>query len=166
VITADDIGGVHIKYLHHCRRQLWLYGRGFRPESGSDRVQLGEAVDATSYSRTSPVDLGAARLDFVDGQNWVHEVKSSSHPTEADTAQVLHYCLRLRQVGIEACGGVLHYPKTRRTSRIVYTEAESARALADIADAVSVLNGPQSPPRISRTACRGCSYFDYCWGGG
>lgn len=24
MITGDDIGGVHIKYLHHCRRQCSL----------------------------------------------------------------------------------------------------------------------------------------------
>jgi CRISPR-associated exonuclease Cas4 len=57
VIAAADIGGVHIKYLHHCPRQLWLYGRGFRPEHHDDLVQLGEAVHDTSYTRRSPVDL-------------------------------------------------------------------------------------------------------------
>ena len=165
MITADDIGGVHIKYLHHCGRQLWLYGRGFRPESASERVQLGEAVDDISYPRASPVDLGPARLDFVDGQNWVHEVKSSSRMTGADIAQVLHYCLRLTQAGIDARGGILHYPKTRRTSRIPYSAAEETQAIADIAEAVSVLTRPESPPRLARSACRGCSYLDYCWAG-
>lgn len=163
MITTDDIGGVHIKYLYHCRRQLWLYGRGFRPEGGSERVQLGEAVNDISYPRTSPVDLGPARLDFFDGQNWVHEVKSSSRMTDADVAQVRHYCLRLKQVGIDVQGGVLHYPKTRRTSQVTYSSAEEARALGDIADAVGVLTMPDSPPRLSRPACRGCSYLDYCW---
>jgi CRISPR-associated exonuclease Cas4 len=84
VITADDIGDVHSENLHHCPRQLWLYGRGFRPEQRDDLAQLGEAVNDTSYTRRSPVDLGAARLDFLDGQHWVHEMKSSSRPTSAD----------------------------------------------------------------------------------
>lgn len=164
MIAADDIGGVHIKYLYHCRRQLWLYGRGFRPESASDRVQLGEAVDDISFPRKSPVDLGAARLDFVDGQNWVHEVKSSARVTDADIAQVLHYCLRLKHAGVDARGGILHYPKTRRTHRITYSDAEDARARADITEALAILVQTQSPPRLDRPACRGCSYFDYCWG--
>lgn len=163
MITTDDIGGVHIKYLYHCRRQLWLYGRGFRPESASERVQLGEAVNDISYPRTAPVDLGPARLDFVDGQNWVHEVKSSSHMTDADVAQVLHYCLRLSQAGIDARGGILHYPKTRRTSRVTYSETERERALADIVEAIGILSMAKSPPRLGRSGCRGCSYFDYCW---
>ena len=165
MITAADIGGVHIKYLYHCRRQLWLFGRGFRPEAGSELVQLGEAVNDTSYTRKAPVDLGAARLDFIDGEHWVHEVKSSAHPADADTAQVIHYCYRLQEAGVAVRGGVLHYPKTRRTVRLTYSTAEQAQAGSDIATAASVLAMPVSPPRLDRPACRGCSYFDYCWTG-
>jgi CRISPR-associated exonuclease Cas4 len=165
VITEDDIGGVHIKYLYHCRRQLWLYGRGFRPEHLSDLVQYGEAVHDTSYSRKAPVDLGAAKLDFVDGENWVHEVKSSPGPAEADEAQVIHYCYRLRAAGTDARGGILHYPKTRRTRRITYTPDHDDRARADIAAALAVILASQAPGKIARSRCKGCSFLDYCWAG-
>jgi CRISPR-associated exonuclease Cas4 len=162
-MDADAIGGVHIKYLHHCHRQLWLYARGIRPEHLNAAVQLGEAVHEVSYPRSSPVDLGAAQLDHVDGRHWVHEVKSSTRISEADRAQAVHYCYRLGQVGVEAQGAVLHYPKPRRTSRILYDEAAAAQAVADIAAALEVIGGDQSPPRKARTACRGCSFLDYCW---
>ena len=162
-MRPEDIGGVHIKYLHHCRRQLWLYARGVRPEQLNAAVQLGEAVHDVSYRRNSPVDLGAAVLDFVDGEQWVHEVKSSSRSTTADEAQVVHYCYRLRQVGVPARGAVLHYPKTRRTKKIEYGDAEAARAEHDIADALAVTAAAESPPRLARTRCRGCSFVDYCW---
>lgn len=162
-MKADDIGGVHIKYYYHCHRQLWLYARGIRPEHLNAAVQLGEAVHDISYPRSNPVDLGAAQLDHVDGRHWVHEIKSSSKPTEADRAQVIHYCHRLREVGIHAEGGVLHYPKTRRTSKIIYDDAAAAQATADIAEVLDVVASSESPPRRSRTACRGCSFADYCW---
>ncbi|WP_067839633.1 CRISPR-associated protein Cas4 [Nocardia lijiangensis] len=163
MLTADDIGGVHVKYLSDCPRQLWLYGRGVRPESRSDRVQLGEAVHDTSYRREHPVDLGAAKLDHFDGQRWVHEVKSSNHPTEADHAQAMHYCYRLRHLGIDVEGAILKYPKIRRTVRISYTEAEGAAAAAMIASALDTLTADTSPPRLRRRDCYGCSYLDYCW---
>jgi hypothetical protein len=44
LIQPGDIGGIHIKYLHYCARQLWLYARGVRAEQLSDRVQFGEAT--------------------------------------------------------------------------------------------------------------------------
>lgn len=163
MIGPDDVGGVHVKYLYHCRRQLWLYARGVRPEYLSAAVQLGEAVHETSYTRNSPIDLGAAKLDHLDGAAWVHEVKSSAKPSPGDEAQVRHYCYRLHAVGVPAEGGVLRYPKTRRTRRLPYTAQAAIQAEADIAEVLAVVAAPTSPPRQARTACRGCSYLDYCW---
>jgi len=163
MIGADDIGGVHIKYLHHCHRQLWLYARGIRPERLNATVALGEAVHDTSYPRANPVDLGAAVLDYIDGRHTVHEVKSSSKPSHADRAQVIHYCYRLHQVGIPAEAGILHYPKVRRTTKICYDDTAAEQAIADITTVLAVVTRESSPPRINRGACRGCSYFDYCW---
>ncbi|MDX3099963.1 CRISPR-associated protein Cas4 [Nonomuraea angiospora] len=163
MISADDVGGVHIKYLYHCRRQLWLYVRGIRPEQLSSTVQLGEAVHETSYSRSSPIDLGAAKLDHLDGAAWVHEVKSSAKPSRADEAQAMHYCYRLHEVGVAAQGGILHYPKTRRTKRLPYTPEAAEQAAADITTVLEVVFEADSPSRLARSACRGCSYIDYCW---
>jgi CRISPR-associated exonuclease Cas4 len=163
VIDAEDVGGVHVKYLYHCRRQLWLYLRGIRPEHLSSTVQLGEAVHDTSYTRDTPVDLGAARLDFVDGRQWVHEVKSSSQPSSADQAQGRHYCYRLQLIGVDAQGAILHYPKTRRTHRHPYTSQAADQARNDIAEVLAVAAAPASPARLARTACRGCAFTDYCW---
>jgi MoxR-like ATPase len=51
-------------------------------------VQLGEAVHETSYDRSNPIDLGAARLDHLDGSAWVHEVKSSEADWTAIRAEL------------------------------------------------------------------------------
>lgn len=163
MIEAEDVGGVHIKYLYHCPRQLWLYLRGIRPEHLSATVKLGEAVHDTSYSRSHPVDLGAAKLDFIDGQQWVHEVKSSARPREADRAQVRHYCHRLHDLGLHVRGGIVHYPATRRTHRHPFTPEEAEQAKADINEVLDIAARPTSPGRLSRTRCRGCSFADYCW---
>ncbi|MEV0372493.1 Dna2/Cas4 domain-containing protein [Streptomyces sp. NPDC050636] len=40
-----------VQYLYHCRRQLWLYLRGIRPERLNATVQLGVAVhDVVTYA--------------------------------------------------------------------------------------------------------------------
>jgi CRISPR-associated exonuclease Cas4 len=164
VITAEDVGGVHIKYLYHCTRQLWLYSRGFRPEHLNDLVQDGQAVHDTSYTRMSPVDLGAAQLDHVDGNLWVHEVKSSSRVSDADRAQAIHYCHRLRILGVPARGAILHYPKTRRTEHLTYDPAcHDHQAGTDIAAVLRVVEQSQPGPRLARSRCHGCSFLDYCW---
>lgn len=58
--VEDALGGVHIKYFLHCPRQLWLYAHGYRPESTSDLVAFGEAVDDTTFTPRS----------FQDRHSW------------------------------------------------------------------------------------------------
>lgn len=162
-MRPEDIGGVHIKYLYHCHRQVWLFARGIRPEHLSQAVRRGEAVHETSYSRFHEVDLGAARIDHLDGDAWVHEIKSSRKPTPADQAQAIHYCYQLDRIGVPVRGAILHYPATRRTIRLPYTEAEAAQAQHDIQDVIEILQRATAPPRLERPRCAGCSYTDYCW---
>ena len=162
--AEDEIGGVHIKYLLHCPRQLWLYSRGYRPEQGSDLVAFGEAVDETSYARQREVDLGAAKIDWVTTGAVVHETKSSRAPSEQHAAQVRHYCLLLEQRGVTVRGGVLHYPVIRRTVQVPWDAAARAAAVQADHDARAVIGLPAPPPRLPRPQCRGCSFTDYCWG--
>jgi CRISPR-associated exonuclease Cas4 len=162
-MRPGDVGGVHIKYLYHCHRQLWLFARGFRPEQRSALVQYGEAVHETRYDRYREVDLGSARLDNLDGEGWVHEVKSSRTPTDADQAQAMHYCHKLEAVGVPVKGGIQHYPATRRTIRTNYDEQRRVQAEADIAAVLDTIALPTPPPRIERRRCSGCSFTDYCW---
>ncbi len=162
-MRSEDVGGVHIKYLHHCHRQLWLFARGFRPERHNSLVQYGEAVHETRYERFREVDLGAARLDSIDGHGWIQEIKSSRTPTPADEAQVAHYCHRLEALGVPIEGGILRYPATRRTVRVVYNQQRRTQAETDIAAVLDTINLPVAPSRIERRRCTGCSYTDYCW---
>lgn len=161
---GDAIGGVHIKYLHHCPRQLWLYARGYRPEHRSELVAFGESVDETAFTRRRDVDLGEAKIDWVTAGAVIHETKSSRTPSPAHTAQVLHYCLLLERRGVSVRGGTVHYPLIRRTTDVTWDTATRAEALASEARARTVIAGSHPPERLKRSACRGCSYRDYCWG--
>ncbi|WP_052847356.1 CRISPR-associated protein Cas4 [Streptomyces avicenniae] len=162
--AADAIGGVHVKYLVHCPRQLWLYARGYRPEGRSELVALGEFVDETTFTRRRDIDLGEARIDWVTTGAVVHETKSSRSPAPAHAAQVRHYCLLLERRGVAVRGGIVHYPLIRRTTDVPWDAAARAEAEATEAAALAVIAADAAPPRLARSACRGCSYRDYCWG--
>jgi CRISPR-associated exonuclease Cas4 len=164
--AEDELGGVHIKYLLHCPRQLWLYARGYRPERGSDLVAFGEAVDESAFARRREVDLDAARIDWVTTGAVVHETKSSRSPSSQHEAQVRHYCLLLERRGVNVRGGTLHYPIIRRTIDVPWDS--DARAAAEQAEreARVVIGRAQAPSRLPRVRCRGCSFADYCWGEG
>jgi CRISPR-associated exonuclease Cas4 len=158
------VGGVHIKYLLHCARQLWLYAHGYRPEERSGTVAFGEAVDETTYTRHRDIDLGEARIDWVTTGAVVHETKSSQAPSSQHEAQVRHYCLLLERRGVHVRGGVVHYPLIRRTVKVTWDDAARALAQADEQQARQIIAAAGAPPRLARPLCRGCSYVDYCWG--
>ncbi|MFF7098065.1 CRISPR-associated protein Cas4 [Streptomyces rubradiris] len=160
----EPLGGVHIKYLCHCPRQLWLYMRGYRPEARSDRVAFGEVVADDSFTRRREVDLDEARIDWVSAGAVVHETKSSRAPSADHAAQVRHYCLLLERRGIAVRAGVVHYPLIRRTTDVAWDDDARAEAEATEAEARTVIAAATPPERLTRGRCRGCSYLDYCWG--
>lgn len=160
----DGLGGVHIKYLLHCPRQLWLYAQGYRPEQASDLVAFGEAVDDSAYARRREVDLGEAKIDWVTTGAIVHETKSSRAPSFQHEAQVRHYCLLLERRGVNVRGGVLHYPLIRRTVEVPWSAAARTEAERAEHEARQIIHAPNAPPRLIRARCRGCSFTDYCWG--
>jgi len=164
--AADDesVGGLHIKYLFHCPRQLWLYARGYRPEERSASVAFGESVDETTYTRRREIDLGEAKIDWVTTSAVVHETKSSRMPSPQHAAQVRHYCLLLERRGVHVRGGVVHYPLIRRTVEVTWDTAARAEAQATEQRARQIIAARDAPPRLTRALCRGCSYADYCWG--
>lgn len=164
--TQDEqgLGGVHIKYLVHCPRQLWLYMRGYRPEAGSDLVAFGEVVGDTTFTRRRDIDLGEARIDWVTTGAIIHETKSSRAPSPAHAAQVRHYCLLLERRGITVRGGTVHYPLVRRTTDVPWDDDARAEAEATEAQARTVIDAAAPPERLPRGKCRSCSYLDYCWG--
>ncbi|SCK12533.1 CRISPR-associated protein Cas4 [Streptomyces sp. WMMB 322] len=159
-----QVGGVHIKYLLHCRRQLWLYSRGYRPERRSEDVAFGEVVDATTYTRRRDLDLGEAKVDWVTTGAVVHETKSSRSPAPAHAAQVRHYCLLLERRGVTVRGGTVHYPLIRRTVDVPWDSAARSQAEQAEAEAAEVMAAPGPQARLPRGECRKCSYLDYCWG--
>lgn len=161
---GEGIGGVHIKYLLHCSRQLWLYARGYRPEERSSTVAFGEAIDETSYTRRRDVDLGEARIDWVTTGAVVHETKSSRTPSPQHEAQVRHYCLLLERRGVHVRRGVIHYPLIRRTVEVTWDNTARAQARDIERRARRIIAVGEAPPRLNRALCRGCSYTDYCWG--
>jgi CRISPR-associated exonuclease Cas4 len=160
----EELGGIHIKYLLHCPRQLWLYARGYRPERTSDLVAFGEAVDESAYARYRELDLGAAKIDWVTTGAVIHETKSSRAPSPQHEAQVRHYCLLLERRGVTVRGGRLHYPLLRRTLEVPWSAAARSEAEHVEQEARAIIAAANVPSRLPRPRCRGCSFADYCWG--
>lgn len=174
-----NINATLLNIYHICHRELWLHAHAIRMEHTSDVVYEGKLIGETSYpqraERYTEVEISvtpdalkgiglSAKIDFFDPHNGVvHEVKKSNAKEQAHIAQVRFYLYVLRMSGIAAEYGIIEYPKLRQTERVDFDKKDE-QLLEDQIRAVSeVIQSEKCPPRLTKSKCRSCSYFDFCW---
>lgn len=163
--SYDDLTGTLVNYFGHCKRQAWLFARGFRMERESDLVKMGKWIDENTFLRNTEVNFVNQHIktDFLvrkEGYVEIHEVKSSKGLRNEHKLQLGFYLLKLEQAGIRAIG-ILHYPETREKVEITLEEIR-IELTETIGDIISVING-NCPKRLERRKCRGCAYYELCY---
>lgn len=157
-----------IAYLHLCHRKLWLHANHLRMESTSELVGEGRLIGETTYpqraAKWQEIDLGVGKIDFFDPKtNTVHEVKKSNKKEYAHIAQVKYYLYLLREIGIEAPQAVIEYPTLRITEEVTWDEENDPEIIQQWLSEVRLILAGTCPPKLTKSKCRNCSYFDFCW---
>ncbi len=163
--SSEDISGTLVNYFGHCKRQAWLFTRGMRMERESDLVRKGKWIDEHTFSRSDQVDFISQniKVDFIlKGKDpvEVHEVKSSTIPKNEHKLQLGFYLLKLEQSGIKAVG-ILNYPEIKKKTTVSLNEVRN-ELTQNLDNIVTVING-YCPPRLERTKCKGCGYYELCY---
>lgn len=157
--------GVEINYLFVCKRKLWFYTRGITMEHNSERVEVGKEVHDTSLdSKRSELLIDETiRIDYIDKDLAVHEIKMSKAEDEASKYQILYYIYYLRNKGIECNKGVIHFPQSKKIETIQYRE-EIEREIKEIIIEIDKIKNMKIPPSVDQNKkCKKCSYFELCF---
>jgi len=172
LLTDDEFialrtGGLKVNYWAVCPRKLWLFSKGLRQEHTSDRVLLGQVLHQRFRLHTPRREVmldELIKVDILEGQGRVLEVKYSRKLAEAARLQVAYYLMYLRRLGAGELVGELRFPKERRREEVRFTpelEEKVAQALRGIAQVEAL----DSPPRVEwMSICRACAYAELCWG--
>ena len=159
------ITGTEINYLHVCRRKLWMYHHGIRPEAENDMVQIGRLLQDTAYSREEK-DIPIGDIGVVDWADWkngiIHETKKGKTPGAGDDAQVSYYMWYLNQQGLSIHQAVLHYPLQRKTKSIDWDETCAAKVEQDLYECQRILSAT-IPPVHHYGYCKKCAYENICF---
>ncbi|HXG41400.1 MAG TPA: CRISPR-associated protein Cas4 [Dehalococcoidia bacterium] len=165
--AALRTNGIKVNYWAVCPRKLWLFAKGVRLEAASDRVLLGRLLHENAYARLPRREVmldELVRVDVLEGQGRVLEIKHSRRLLQAARLQVGYYLLYLRHLGAGDLVGELRFPKERRREEVHLTpelEAQVAEALRGVARVEAL----PSPPRVEyMSICRACAYAELCWG--
>ncbi|WP_375448588.1 CRISPR-associated protein Cas4 [uncultured Fibrella sp.] len=162
-VTGSLIGMYHI-----CQRELWLHANHIRMEHNSELVSEGKQLHEFAYpqraERYREILLDGSKIDFYDPYDKVvHEIKKSDKFEPATVAQVQFYLYLLRKNGIEGATGLIEYPKLRQTQTVTLTEEDVPVVEGWVRAIEQLTDSEQCPPRLTKSKCRSCSYFDFCY---
>lgn len=162
------VTGTQIQYLHLCHRKLWLFANSISMEQTSDLVYEGKLVDEYSYAHRSDkwqqIEIEGIKIDYFDPRTkTLREVKKSNKRESAHVAQVKFYLYVLRRNNIEVDYAVLEYPKLRQTEDVFISDLDTPEIEAWEKLALEIIDQESCPPRIKKTLCKQCSYFDFCF---
>ena len=165
-LSEARVTGTEINYLFVCVRKLWLFHHHIEMEHASDYVDLGQLLHEESYPREKTREAlvdSLIRIDFIDKEGVLHDVKSSQSMEMAHTMQVLYYLYVLQQKGLPNRKGVINYPRQRRTTEVELTPEKQAEVEAAIQRVQQITDLPTPPKAEFIRLCRSCAYGELCW---
>ncbi|MEM3713656.1 MAG: CRISPR-associated protein Cas4 [Nitrososphaeria archaeon] len=156
--------GTQINYYFICKRKLWLFSHSIELESESDLVLLGRLLHEESYKnkKLKEVSLERIKIDFIDKEAEIHEVKRSRKMESAHLYQLLYYLYFIKQYAGKVMKGVLDYPLLKRRVK-VELDAEKEKELQDILQDIKRIVGGAPPKEEWKKYCRSCAYRELCW---
>lgn len=169
-MSEKYVTGTQFNYYLICHRKLWLFSRGITMEHQSDLVLEGKLIHEESYPRRDEsfeeIEIDGIKIDFFDPKsNVIHEIKKSNRFEDAHLWQLKYYISILKDHGLNIVTGLLEYPRLRRTESVILTEDDRTVINEKLVDIRKITDDEKCPDRKKITACKNCSYFDFCWSG-
>ena len=152
-LIQSHITGTTINYLYVCPRKLWFFQNHIEMEHTSDLVSMGQLLHEESYSREKRKERlidDLIRIDFVDKDGILHDVKSGKAMEKAHEMQILYYLYLLKQKGAPNRKGVINYPRQRRTVEVELTP-EKEREVEEAIQGVEQISNLPTPPEVAFT---------------
>ena len=164
--NQPHITGTAINYLYICERKLWFFQNHLEMEHTSEYVDLGQLLHEGTYPREKRREWlidGMVRIDFVDKDGILHDIKSGPAMETAHVMQLCYYLYLLKQKGVSGRKGVINYPRQRRTTEVELT-ADRERELETAIEQVTQIAALPTPPHADYLKiCKSCSYQELCW---
>lgn len=161
-----NITGTEIAYLYLCKRKLWFFRHGIKPENENVNVQIGKHIQETSFEREEK-DIPIGEIGVIDWAAFrhgiIHETKKGKSPGQGDEAQVRYYMHWLNSNGINIKEAQIHYPTSRKTHTLEWNPEIDAKVQDDLAECLRVVSLDSPPPLIEFPYCKSCAYQEICF---
>lgn len=163
---TTNITGTAINYFFICTRKLWFYQNHLEMEHTSEYVELGKLLHEDSYPREKRREWNIdnlIRIDFIDKQGILHDIKSGPAMETAHVMQLCYYLYLLKQKGVTHRKGVINYPRQRRTTEVELTPEREQEVETAMQSVTEIAQLPTPPHADYMKICKSCSYQELCW---
>lgn len=159
------VTGTEINYLFVCTRKLWLFHHHLEMEHNSEYVELGALLHDESFEREKKDILidNMIKIDFIDKDGILHDVKSSQLMEKAHTMQIIYYLYILKQKGLPNRIGEINYPRQRRKTTVILNDENEKEVINAIEKVNQITSLPVPPNAEFVKLCKPCSYAELCW---
>jgi len=164
MINNPSITATQINYYFVCHRELWLFSHHINMEQNSELVELGKLLHESTYKREKKeIQIGPIKIDFIDNQGVIHEIKKTPSVEKAHLWQVKYYIWYLKQLGIKNIKGEIDYPKLKKRTEVELEQNDDLQ-IRNILDGITkLIESEQVPPVINKSICKKCSYYELCY---
>src|SRR5574337_457388 len=164
-LTSIRFTGTQINYYFLCKKKLWYFSHDIAMEQTSDAVYLGKLIHETSYDREKKeIDIDdTIKIDFIDKDGVIHEVKKSDKVEEPHIWQLKYYIWYLKQKGVAGIIGKINYPKLRKTLDVFLEPGDDERIQTILKEIKEIIDAELPPPHQETKMCKSCRYGDICW---
>jgi CRISPR-associated exonuclease Cas4 len=153
-----------MNYYFVCIRKLWLFSRDIELENESDLVKLGNLLHKEQYKKKNKeIQIGGVKLDFVENNSEIHEIKRSRKLEVAHTYQLLYYLFLMKKNFGLSMKGSLDYPLLRKKIIVNLTQEREIELSKIINDIREIIEKQKPPEPIWKNYCKSCAYRDLCW---
>ena len=146
-----------------CQRKVWLYYHRISFENLCDLVEMGKALDQTTYTREKHhIDVdGLINIDYIKN-NVVHEVKKSDKVSEMTIQQLKYYLYILREKGIVMTGKI-NYPLLKKTTTVQLEQQDIDDIEIKLKEINKIILSKTPPAAEKHKFCFKCAYYDFCF---
>jgi CRISPR-associated exonuclease Cas4 len=132
-------------------------------EHTSELVEIGKHIHETTFTRENKeIQIGPIKIDFIDNDGVIHEIKKSPKMEKAHVWQLKYYIYYLKKNGIDNITGVLHYP-TLKQKETIYLDDNDVVAIENLLDDILCVTRGDIPGTINKSRCNMCSYYELCY---
>ncbi len=164
-MNKDDVTGIMVYYYYVCKKKLWYFIHELRMEDDNQNVKLGKLLDESSYARDNKHVMidGVINIDFLRGNNVIHEVKKSKSIEEAGIMQVKYYLYYLHNKGLTDMHAKIDYPLLKQSISIELNDEDFGIFEEVLEDIVAIGKSDTVPDFEKKSICRKCAYHDMCF---